>query len=140
MKKDGMDIEKVRLDKWLWATRFFKTRELAIKAIKQGKVLFNGQKANPSRELSIGVILTVPFGDEQKMVVVKALQAKRQSAALAQTCYVETPESIVQREKNAQVRQDQKWLRTTAPVAPKRPDNDARRKMRNLKRQSDDES
>jgi ribosome-associated heat shock protein Hsp15 len=134
---DNASHDKVRLDKWLWAARFFKTRELCIKAVKLGKVLYDNQKANPSREVRIGAVLTIEQGEVPKTVKVLALSAKRLSAPQAALLYEETPESLALREKMALKRLDEKFLRVSAPVAKKRPEKNARRKMRDLRRQDE---
>ncbi|TAL06648.1 MAG: ribosome-associated heat shock protein Hsp15 [Porticoccaceae bacterium] len=95
---------RVRLDKWLWAARFFKTRSLAKAAIEGGKVQINGQRAKPSKEIEQGVTLTIHQGWEEKTVVVTALSEQRRGAAEAVLLYAETPESLVQREQKAAAR------------------------------------
>ncbi len=95
---------RVRLDKWLWAARFFKTRSLAKAAIEGGKVQINGQRAKPSKEIEQGVTLTIHQGWEEKTVVVTALSEQRRGAAEAALLYAETPESLVQREQKAAAR------------------------------------
>ena len=95
---DG-DIGKVRIDKWLWAARFFKTRALAIDAIKGGKVSHGGQRVKPSKELQVGDELSIRQGFAVKTVVIKALSDKRGPAAQAALLYEETAESIQQREQ-----------------------------------------
>lgn len=98
-------LEKVRLDKWLWAARFFKTRSLAIKAIKGGKISVNGQHVKPGRELSIGDQLTIRQGFDLKTVIVQALSTQRGPASVAQQLYAETAESVEQRLKEKTLRQ-----------------------------------
>lgn len=98
-------MEKIRLDKWLWAARFFKTRSLAANTVKGGKVSVNGQHAKPGRELIIGDILTIRQGHELKTVIVLALSSKRGPASVAQQLYEETTESIKQRQKEKTLRQ-----------------------------------
>jgi ribosome-associated heat shock protein Hsp15 len=95
---------RVRLDKWLWAARFFKTRSLAKAAIEGGTVQINGQRAKPSKEIEQGVTLTIHQGWEEKTVVVTALSEQRRGAAEAALVYAETPESLVQREQKAAAR------------------------------------
>jgi len=95
---------RVRLDKWLWAARFFKTRSLAKAAIEGGKVQINGQRAKPSKEIEQGVTLTIHQGWEEKTVVVAALSEQRRGATEAALLYAETPESLVQREQKAAAR------------------------------------
>jgi ribosome-associated heat shock protein Hsp15 len=138
MKKSPSDTEKVRLDKWLWAARFFKTRALAIAAIKQGKVLFENQKSNPSREVKLNAILTIEQGFDRKTIIVKSLQTKRQTAAIAHTLYEETAESIALREKNALLRQERKLLNSSAPRPSKRPEKSDRRKIKELRRKGEE--
>ncbi len=93
--------KKVRLDKWLWAARFFKTRSLAAEAIKGGKIELNGSRAKPSRELKVGDELKIRQGFDEKTVIVRDLSGRRGPAPVAQQLYKETMESIVQREKAA---------------------------------------
>ena len=95
------DTQKVRLDKWLWAARFFKTRALAKSAIENGKVLIDGQKPKPSRVLETGLNLTIRQGYDEKTVLVLTLSEQRRSAPEAQTLYRETEQSIEAREKRA---------------------------------------
>lgn len=94
----------VRLDKWLWAARFYKTRALAKKAIEGGKVHFQGQKTKVSKAVSIGDIYQVQQSYIKKTIVVEALDEVRKSATEAQNLYTETPESIEKREKEALLR------------------------------------
>ncbi|API86650.1 RNA-binding S4 domain-containing protein [Francisella uliginis] len=94
----------VRLDKWLWAARFYKTRALAKKAIEGGKVHFQGQKTKVSKAVSIGDIYQVQQSHIKKTIVVEALDEVRKSATEAQKLYTETPESIEKREKEALLR------------------------------------
>ena len=93
--------EKVRIDKWLWAARFFKTRGLAREAIKGGKVQLNGTRVKPGRTLSEGDALIIRRGDDEYQVTVTDLGDRRLSAALAQQKYVEDPEAQTRREAAA---------------------------------------
>lgn len=95
---------KVRLDKWLWAARFFKTRALATEAIKGGKIALNGKRAKPSREVKVGDELQIRQSIDEKIVMVRDLSARRGPAPVAQLLYEETSDSIVQREKAAEQR------------------------------------
>ena len=90
---------KLRLDKWLWAARFFKTRSLAKAAITAGKVQIEGQRAKVSKELMLGAELLIKQGIEEKTVLVENLSDKRRSASEAALMYRETAESIVTRTK-----------------------------------------
>ena len=92
-------MDKVRIDKWLWAARFFKTRALAKNAIENGKVQINGQKPKPSRMLDVGEALTVRQGYDEKTLEVVALSDQRRGAPDAQKLYRETDESIAARDK-----------------------------------------
>jgi ribosome-associated heat shock protein Hsp15 len=94
------EAEKVRLDKWLWAARFFKTRTLAKEAIEGGKVQYNGQRCKPGKCVDIDVELNIRQGFLDKVVVVKGISDRRKNASLAQLLYEETAKSIEQREKN----------------------------------------
>ena len=97
-------MERLRIDKWLWAARFFKTRSIAKTAIEGGKVHIDGQRVKVSREIGVGDIVVVKQGWDEKEVVVKALSDQRGPAPIAQTLYEETPESIERREREAQAR------------------------------------
>jgi ribosome-associated heat shock protein Hsp15 len=84
-------MDKVRIDKWLWAARFFKTRALAKNAIENGKVHINGQKPKPSRMLDVGETLTVRQGYDEKILEVVALSDQRRGAPDAQKLYTKNP-------------------------------------------------
>jgi ribosome-associated heat shock protein Hsp15 len=92
-------VERVRLDKWLWAARFFKTRQLAIDAINGGKVHLNGQRTKPGKEVKVGSRLSIHTPAAEYEVEVRVLADKRRPAAEARTFYEETPESIERRQK-----------------------------------------
>ena len=92
---------KVRIDKWLWAARFFKTRGLAKAAVEGGKVHIDGQKSKPSRLLDIGLTMTIRQGFDEKTVQVIALSEHRRCASEAQLLYCETEQSLEQRENRA---------------------------------------
>ena len=97
-------ITRLRLDKWLWAARFFKTRSLAKAAIEGGKVHLKGQRVKVSREISVGDTLQIRQGWDQKTVVVRALSDQRRGAPEAQQLYQETAESAAKRENEAAAR------------------------------------
>ena len=99
-KDDG----KVRLDKWLWAARFFKTRALAKAAIEGGKVHCKGERCKPSKELRVGEQLVIRAGFDERTVVVRALSDVRRGAPEAQLLYEETAESLTRREQAAALR------------------------------------
>lgn len=91
-------IEKYRIDKWLFAARFFKTRSLAAEAIDRGRVTVNGQRIKPAKILAIGDMLTIRIDNYQYIIEVLGLSNKRGSATVAQQLYRETEESKQQRE------------------------------------------
>ena len=99
--------DKPRMDKWLWAARFFKTRSLAKDAIEGGKVHCEGQRVKVSKEVNIGLILTIRQGFEDKTVKVTALSEVRRGAPEAQALYEETPDSVAKREDHAAQRKAQ---------------------------------
>tara|TARA_B110001452_G_scaffold229817_1_gene205882 strand:- start:487 stop:861 length:375 start_codon:yes stop_codon:yes gene_type:complete len=92
---------KVRIDKWLWAARFFKTRALSKAAIENGKVHLGSQKCKPSRIIEAGEVVKIRQGDDEKTILVIDVSEHRRGAAEAQALYQETPDSIEQREKKA---------------------------------------
>jgi len=94
----------MRLDKWLWAARFFKTRSLASQEITKGRVQVNQQLAKPARDIRPGDTVWIKRGDTAITVVIQALSAIRGPAPAAQQLYAETPESIAKREKAAEMR------------------------------------
>ena len=96
------DDERVRLDKWLWAARFFKTRSLAAEAVAGGKVQVNGERAKRARPVQTGDEVRVRLGPYEHVVVVRTLSARRGPAAQAAELYVERPESRAAREATAQ--------------------------------------
>ena len=106
MKHDTTDDDRsrMRLDKWLWAARFYKTRGLAAEEVGKGRVSVNGQSAKASRELKPGDLLELRQGEVLRTVEVKALSHLRGPAPVAQALYAETPESIARREKAAEQR------------------------------------
>ena len=93
------DVEKFRIDKWLHAARFFKTRSLAADAVERGKVQINGMRVKPSKTVTTGDKLTIRIGPYQYEIEVLALSNKRSSATEAQKLYQETEESRKAREK-----------------------------------------
>lgn len=90
-------MDTTRIDKWLWAARFFKTRSLATDAVERGKVKFNGDRTKPSHNVKIGDTLLIDNGATEWEVVVCGIAEKRGSAAVAQTLYGETAVSVEKR-------------------------------------------
>ena len=119
-------MDRVRLDKWLWAARFYKTRSLATKACDLGRVDFNGQRAKPSREVRIGDKLEVktPGGDFQ--IEVLQLSDMRGPAPVAQTLYTETEES---KELRRKVSQERRAMPNLGALDENRPSKRDRRKV-----------
>jgi ribosome-associated heat shock protein Hsp15 len=85
---------KVRLDKWLWAARFYKTRSIATDMINGGKVHYNGQRVKASKAIEVGALVKFRQGYDEKTVVIKEVSDKRQAFSIAQNLYEETVESI----------------------------------------------
>jgi len=127
--------EKVRLDKWLWAARFFKTRSLAAKAITGGKVQVNGRRAKRASSLHVGDRVRVRKGPSEFQLIVRRLSERRGPASEAATLYKETPESVSERERLA-------TLRKAAPTFEfrerGRPSKRERRQLQQFKRGSQD--
>lgn len=98
------DLNKLRLDKWLWAARFYKTRSLAAREIGKGRVLVNDQPAKPSREISPDDVVTVRKDDPAMQVRVLGLSAVRGPATVARQLYEETAQSCAAREHAAEMR------------------------------------
>ncbi|AOB30052.1 RNA-binding protein [Bordetella sp. H567] len=95
---------RIRLDKWLWAARFYKTRSLAVEEIGKGRVLVNDQPAKPAREVGEGDYITIRKGEPPIRVLVRAVSTIRGPAAAARLMYDETPDSIAARERAAEMR------------------------------------
>ncbi len=118
--------EKVRLDKWLWAARFFKTRALASEAINGGHVHLNGSRIKPSRTLNVGDTLEIRKGEVKFVVEVQGLSARRGPASQAVLLYEETEASVAAREHHAEQRRLQA---ASGPKPAKRPDKRDRRRI-----------
>ncbi len=98
-------IERMRLDKWLWVARFFKTRSLAAESVDRGRVDVNGQPAKPARELQPGDTLVLrQDGGVKRTLVIRALSAQRGPAPMAQALYEESAESLAERQRIAEAR------------------------------------
>ena len=121
---------KVRVDKWLWAARFFKTRSLAKAAIEGGKVQLDGQRVKVSREIAIGDRLTIRQGWDEKEITIRNLSDQRGPAAVAKALYEESEESVARREKEALLRRAAGGLNKPNH----RPDKHERRQISRLRR------
>ncbi|SFR62978.1 heat shock protein Hsp15 [Marinobacter daqiaonensis] len=121
---------QVRLDKWLWAARFFKTRTLAKEAIEGGKVHYNEQRSKPGKIVEVGALLKLRLGSQEKVVIIDDITDRRRGAPEAQTLYHETEDSIRRRE-------DLAWQRKTLQAAQlppaRRPNKKDRRDIRKFR-------
>jgi ribosome-associated heat shock protein Hsp15 len=97
-------MDSTRIDKWLWAARFFKTRSLATEAVNKGQVLLGQQTIKPSRDVRVGDVLTVWQAKIPHTVIVQGISEQRGPAPVAQQLYAETPESIAHRAQEAERR------------------------------------
>ncbi len=104
MTDQGNTDNKARIDKWLWAARFFKTRSLAKNAIEGGKVQLAGQRIKVSREIVVGDVLHIRKGWDEYEIVVRAISVQRRAAPIAQTLYEETEASMSRRARAAEAR------------------------------------
>ena len=127
-----MAEDRVRIDKWLWAARFFKTRSMAAQAVTGGKVHVNGARIKPARMVQPGEELRIRRGELEFIVIVQNVSDKRRPAKEAQLLYVETEESITQREKTREQKRLEAADRMYGPM--KRPDKRERRKIRKFTR------
>lgn len=119
-------MNKVRIDKWLWAARFYKTRSLAKEAIESGRVRIQGERLKPSKELEIGMELSVRIGYDERQIDIIGLSDKRRGATEAQALYQEKAESIERRETQARER---RLLNQLDNLPPKRPTKKQRRQI-----------
>jgi len=129
-EKANSENSSTRLDKWLWAARFYKTRAIAKQMIDGGKVFYNGQRTKSGKAVSIGDLIRLRQGYEEKEVEVIALADKRRDAIFAQTLYKETEASLETREKNALARKQGILI---SPASDTKPDKKQRRQIRQFK-------
>ena len=120
------DISNLRIDKWLWAARFFKTRTLASDAVDTGKVKVGGERVKPARGLRIGDELAIDNGSDTWEVEVLGLSDKRGAAPVARLLYAETPASIARRE---QAQEERKLFREPGSTIKGRPTKRDRRQL-----------
>jgi len=128
MKQKDNDVllEAIRLDKWLWAARFYKTRAIAREMVEGGKVHYNGQRTKPGKIMESGAHITLRQGDDERTIVALSLTVQRRPAGEAQLLYQETPESVAKREKLAAAR---KINAHNMPHPDRRPDKKQRRTL-----------
>lgn len=124
-------LSKVRLDKWLWAARLFKTRALAKQAIEGGKISSENQKLKPGKEISVGILLSVRQGWDEKTIRVLGLSEQRRGAPEAQLLYEETPESIQRRTAASEQRRFQAVMEQP-PGKPNKKDRRLRQGMKHF--------
>ena len=124
-------MDEVRIDKWLWAARFFKTRSTATDAVLGGRVHVNGERVKPSKLVRAGDTVEVTIGTEQWKIAVTGVAERRGPASVAATLYAETPESRTAREQHAAERRLARPL--GADLGP-RPTKQARRRLDALRR------
>lgn len=127
--KDTGELRRVRLDKWLWAARFYKTRAIAKRAIEGGKVHCDGARTKPGKEIEVGMMLQLRQGFDEKTVTVRSLSEQRRGAPEARRLYEETADSIARRERQAELRraQPKHW------PSPAKPDKKQRRELQRFK-------
>ena len=123
-------VSKVRLDKWLWAARFYKTRSIARAMIEGGKVDYNGGRAKPAHTVEIGAKVRLLQGNMRKEVVILSISETRGPAQVARLLYAETEESIKQREKFLE---QQRINALFAPHPKDKPNKKERRALLNMK-------
>jgi ribosome-associated heat shock protein Hsp15 len=130
LKDNKSDKSTIRLDKWLWAARFYKTRALAKDMINGGKVHYNGQRTKSSKNAELGCKIRIRQGHDDREVVIVKLSEQRQGAEIAQTLYQETEQSIIKREFNAEAR---RLNMLNNPVPDHKPDKKQRRQLMRFK-------
>jgi ribosome-associated heat shock protein Hsp15 len=127
----GDDMESVRIDRWLWAARFFKSRGSATEAVLGGRVHINGARVKPAKDVRVGDTIELTVAHVQRTVVVTGLADRRGSAAAAAALYDETPESIARREQQALERRVARPLGADLGARPTKQD---RRRLEALRR------
>lgn len=126
-KKKGREIPTdIRIDKWLWAARFYKTRTLAKSMVEGGKVHYNGMRVKSSRIVEVGAMVKLWQGNEEKEIEILAITDQRKGAPEAQTLYQETEESVEKREKMSLAR---KANYLSMPHPDRRPNKKERRDL-----------
>ena len=129
-------MDSVRLDKWLWASRFFKTRSLGVDAVNGGKVHVNNARVKPSRAIKVGDKLSISRGEYEHLITVIGLSDRRGPASKAQQLYEESSESIAAR---GELSEQRRLQRADQPISHRRPDKRSRRKIIRFIRKSNTE-
>jgi len=127
-----MSTKQTRIDKWLWAARFYKTRSIAREMVQGGKVHYNGQRCKASKNVEIGALLSIRQGDVALEVNIEAISDKRAGAPIAQTLYKETAQSVKKREQYQVLR---KLSLQNAPHPDRKPNKKERRDLIQAKTQ-----
>ncbi len=130
-------IEPMRLDKWLWAARFFKTRKLAVEAIKGGKVHLDGQRTKPGKEISQGAHLRIHKGSLEWSIEVKVLPKQRRPASEAVLFYTESEESINKRQRLAAELRNQRIAAGAQATETEKPSKRNRRMIHRFTRKAE---
>jgi len=129
---EGDLVERVRVDRWLWAARFFKSRGGATEAVLGGRVHLNGTRVKPAKEVAVGDRLEITAGSARWEVVVRAIADKRRPASVAQALYEETPESL---ERRARLAEERRLARPLGADLGARPTKRDRRRLDALRAQ-----
>ncbi|PCI72417.1 MAG: hypothetical protein COB38_04105 [Gammaproteobacteria bacterium] len=127
LPKNGHSLTKIRLDKWLWACRFYKTRAIAKQAIEGGKVHYDSIKPKTGKIINVGDKVKLRQGFDEKTVIIVELSDIRKNATFAQTLYQETEESVIKRQEITQMR------KLSAPATQGKPDKKQRRQIHRFK-------
>jgi ribosome-associated heat shock protein Hsp15 len=121
---EGDDSGRLRIDRWLWCARLFKSRSAAAEAVRGGRVRLNGSRVKPAHDVKVGDAVAVEIGGGERDVTIAAIPTRRGPASEAAACYVESAESIERRRVAAEAR---KLAPVFAPPTPGRPDKRTRR-------------
>ena len=124
-------MDQIRIDKWLWAARLFKTRSAATEAVLGGRAHLNGERVKPSKAVRVGDTIVVTIGRFRRTLAVTRLAERRGTATAAATMYEETPESLAAREQS---RQEYRLARPLGADLGARPTKQARRQLDALRR------
>jgi len=127
------DNQRVRLDKWLWAVRLYKTRSLAKEAVEGGKVRYNSQRCKPGRLVELGATLTLRLGWQEQIIVVDDISERRRGAPESQMLYHETEDSVKKREDLARQR---KTMQASQLTPARRPSKKDRRDLQRFRDQN----
>ena len=133
MNQQNSPLLTVRLDKWLWAARFYKTRAIAKQMIDGGKVHYNGQRTKSSKNVEIGARIQLRQGFDEKELTILAVSDRRGNATMAQELYQETETSIKKRELAAEAR---RLNRLNNPIPDQKPDKKQRRQIVRFKQKA----